>query len=160
MTEKQNKIASLLSICGVFLILLGVVSSFIFFGDEESAYAIPGLPTAIGLSALASGIVYGILCFGFAEVIKLLQGIYDRSLAGTTLKNDSSFVTDDGLNVVEFNSSDIDPEDEHEIRIYFGERNQTVNSITPTNQAGGYIVEVNGEKKRVEAGGFTVKVLN
>ncbi|MGI8315928.1 hypothetical protein [Halobacillus mangrovi] len=160
MIGNQNKVANLLSICGLFFIALGILSSFIFFGDEELASAIPGLQTAIGLSALASGLVSGILFFGFAEVIKLLQGIYDRSLAGTTLKNDSSFVTEDGLSVMEFNSTGIDPEDEHEIRIYFCERNQTVNSITPTSQTGVYTVEVGGEKKIVEAGGFTVKVLN
>ncbi|ARI76379.1 hypothetical protein [Halobacillus mangrovi] len=160
MTGNQNKLANLLSICGILFILFGVVSSFVFFGDEELTATIPGLPTAMGWSALASGLVSGILFFGFAEVIKLLQGIYDRSLAGTTLKNDSSSITDDGLNVMEFNSSGIDPEDEHEIRIYFAERNQTIHSITPTNQVGVYIVDVNGEKKKVEAGGFAVKVLH
>ncbi|KHE72471.1 hypothetical protein [Halobacillus sp. BBL2006] len=156
----NNKIADVLSFCGVVSVLFGVVSSLVMFGNDGLASASPSLPPVFGLSALASGFISGILFFGFAEVIKLLQGIYNQGLGVSTPEPGSSNLSNESIKEVTTNLEGIDPEDEHEIKLYFGEKNQTINSIVPTDEVGVYLVDVEGEKKKVEAGGFVVRVID
>ncbi|MYL49997.1 hypothetical protein GLV98_10910 [Halobacillus litoralis] len=145
--ERSNRIAKLLTYCAFGIMVLGTFSFFVIILGQSFGAGVQGL------TVLISSLVTGILFLGFAEVIHLLQGIYDQSH-----EHEAAEVNFTYEQAVE-ETSKVDPEDEQEIRFFFKERNQKVEEIHPTDEPFIYIVEVEGERRKVEAGGFTLKIL-
>ncbi|MGR9050685.1 hypothetical protein ACQ4XT_18780 [Halobacillus faecis] len=145
--KRSNRIAKLLTYCAFGIMGLGVLVFFAIILNQRFGTG------GHGLTVLISGFITGVLFLGFAEIIHLLQGIYDHSRKNEDLEKDFTYEKEVGK------SSKIDPEDEREIRSFFKERNQKVGEIHPTDQPFIYIVEVEGRKRKVEAGGFKLKIL-
>ncbi|MBN9654039.1 hypothetical protein J0K78_07170 [Halobacillus sp. GSS1] len=145
--NRFNPIAKLLNYCGFGIIGLGVISFMIIILDQRLSAGVQGT------TVLVSSLVTGLLFLGFAEVIHLLQGIYDQRNDPDAEEIDFTYQGDGEK------TGRIDREDEREIRSFFKERNQKVGAIHPRDEPFIYIVEVEGRKKKVEAGGFTVKIL-
>ncbi|WP_394218715.1 hypothetical protein [Halobacillus trueperi] len=145
--ERSNRIAKLLTYCAFGIMVLGAFSFFVIILGQRFGAGVQGL------TVLISSLVTGILFLGFAEVIHLLQGIYNQS------KDHEASEVDFTYEQAVEETSKVDPEDEQEIRSFFKERNQKVEEIHPTDEPFIYIVEVEGERRKVEAGGFTLKIL-
>ncbi|GEN52744.1 hypothetical protein [Halobacillus faecis] len=145
--RRSNTIAKLLTYCAIAIVVLGVISFFAIILNQRIGAAITGV------GVLVSSLVTGLLFLGFAEVIHLLQGMYDQNREHEPSEIDFTYEEEDEL------TRKIDAEDEREIRSFFNERNQKVEEIHPTDKPFIYIVEVEGKRKKVEAGGFTLKIL-
>jgi hypothetical protein len=77
MTSKENSIASALTfIAG--LVIVGGLFTGAYFGSSYKFYGIGDMQGIVGFSIMVNGIIWGIVLFGFAEVIKLLQGIFNQ----------------------------------------------------------------------------------
>ncbi|MBX0356959.1 hypothetical protein [Halobacillus sp. Nhm2S1] len=145
--ERSNTIAKLLTYCAIAIFGLGVLSFFAIILNQKFGVGITGV------GVLVSSFVTGLLFLGFAEVIHLLQGMYDQNRDHESSEIDFTYEEEDEP------ARRIDAEDEREIRSFFNERNQKVGEIHSTDKPFIYIVEVEGKRKKVEAGGFTLKIL-
>ncbi|WLR47413.1 hypothetical protein LC065_18150 [Halobacillus litoralis] len=145
--KRSNSIAKLLTYCAFGIMGLGVILFFAIILNQRFGAGVHGM------TVLISSLITGVLFLGFAEVIHLLQGIYDHNTKHEDLEKDITYEKEVRKD------STIDPEDEREIRSFFKERNQKVGEIHPTDVPFIYIVEVEGRKRKVEAGGFELKIL-
>ncbi|REJ10942.1 hypothetical protein [Halobacillus trueperi] len=145
--KRSNRIAKLLTYCAFGIMGLGVIAFFVIILDQRFGTGVQGI------SVLISSLVTGVLFLSFAEVIHLLQGIHDQGTEHEAEEVDFTYEQ----NVEE--TAKVDPEDEREIRSFFKERDQKVGEIHPTDEPFIYIVDVDGRKRKVEAGGFTLKIL-
>lgn len=153
LTNKENTVAKALMIVGYLSIIVGMITGF-NYGSKEELGELRGV---IGLSLFVSGIIWGIVFFGFSEVIKLLQGIYNQGRAkGPVIRTEKDEVPSATSEVKEnkVESGSIPDAVRGEIHEFFEERGNTVQSILPTNREDFYLVTVDGEKVIVELGGF------
>ncbi|MBE4909248.1 hypothetical protein IMZ08_14370 [Bacillus luteolus] len=153
MTGKENTVAKALMIVGYLAIVVGMITGF-SYGSQEELGELRGV---IGLSLFVSGIIWGIVFFGFSEVIKLLQGIYNqgipkRSVIDTLKEQGSSATLEVNENKVEARS--VSEVARREIDEFFKDRGNTVQSILLTDREDFYLVTVDGEEVVVELGGF------
>ena len=72
--EEKNTIASVLSVIGWFLILIGIIEGIAIM--STSPYG--DFSSVIGIATFVGGLVSGIFILGFAEIIHLLQKIYNK----------------------------------------------------------------------------------
>jgi uncharacterized membrane protein len=77
MTNKENSIASALTIIAVLVMVCGIISGF-YFGSSNEFYGVGDMQGIVGFGVMVNGIIWGIVLLGFAEVIKLLQGIFNQ----------------------------------------------------------------------------------
>ncbi|SDN96849.1 hypothetical protein [Halobacillus aidingensis] len=145
--KRSNRIAKLLTYCAFGIMGLGVIAFFVIILDHRFGTGVQGI------SVLTRSLVMGVLFLGFAEAVHLLQGIHDQ---GTDHEAEEyNFTYEKEVDDI----SKVDPEDEREIHAFFKERDQKVGEIHPTDEPFIYIVDVDGRKRKVEAGGFTLKIL-
>ncbi len=152
MTNKENTVAKALMIVGYLAIVVGMITGF-SYGSQEELGELRGV---IGLSLFISGIIWGIVFFGFSEVIKLLQGIYNQGLPKKsvidTLNEQGSSATIEQKKV---DSGVVSDAARGEINEFFKNRGNTVQSILPTDKEDFYLVKVDDEEVVVELGGFS-----
>jgi hypothetical protein len=77
MTNKENSIASAITIIGVLVIVCGIFSG-LYFGSSNEFYSIGDMQGIVCFGIMVNGNIWGIIFLGIAEVIKLLQGIFNQ----------------------------------------------------------------------------------
>jgi len=149
--SSDNKIIFMYMMFGFISIIIGIQSSTLLFQEHTLTN---NLQTALGMFSLIIGIAIGLLLIGVAKIIHLLEKVQSRSNEELDFNSDNS--PKEGMPTY----GDIDPSDRNEIIDYFHNRNKSVHSIKATNKPFIYIVDVEGEKLTVEAGGFHLRVLD
>ena len=99
----------------------------------------------IALSTAFTPMVFGLLIYGFGEVIDLLQELVDKGKPKVEKESSS-------IPKVPFYA-------ESEIKDYYLEMNTKVEGIKPTSKSDIFSVEVDGKTEYIELTGFTPKVL-
>ncbi|MGF3104468.1 hypothetical protein [Rossellomorea sp. DUT-2] len=147
MTNKENKVASALKVVGFFVIAIGIISGSLFYGQNDEFVQPSPLQAMLGFALMINGIVWGIVFFGFSEIIKLLQGIFNQREPSTS--QTSKPAPPEALLEVE-----VSPHDRREIEMFYADKGWTVEDIARTDREDFYLVTVNGKKELVELGGF------
>ncbi|QOR67112.1 hypothetical protein IM538_02865 [Cytobacillus suaedae] len=151
MAGKDNIVAKALMIVGYLAIVVGMITGF-SYGSKEELGELRGV---IGLSLFISGIIWGIVFFGFSEVIKLLQGIYNQGIPkGSVIDTLKEQVTSATIEKNKADAGRVQDVARDEINEFFKNRGNTVQSILPTDKEDYYLVTVDGEEVYVELGGF------
>ena len=75
--NKDNQIAKILQIIGIAAMVIGVFAG-ILYATSEGLELLGPLRGFLGFTVFVNGVIVGIIFLGFAEVIKLLQGIYNQ----------------------------------------------------------------------------------
>ncbi len=73
--SSDNTIAKIIKICGIAIIVLGTISSFIIAGGDGYKYRFSFIRF---LTPELISVISGLLFIGFAEIIKLLQDIKNK----------------------------------------------------------------------------------
>lgn len=154
--DRENTIASILRIIGVIVIIIGFLS-LLFWSSGDHTEGLGNLSSQLGWSSFFSSIVSGVILIGFAEVISLLQGIYNRqakpveqpSQEGNlevqpTQKTGEFMPTGDVL---------------EGIYAFYEKKNEQVKEIRPTHYEGIAIVDLERRVDVIDVNGFTPKVL-
>ncbi|WP_167360075.1 hypothetical protein [Halobacillus dabanensis] len=111
----------------------------------------------IGLTLFINGVVWGIVFFGFSEVIKLLQGIYNQREVSLSETNSSVKETPSNLNISDLlgdNDVKISEVVRNEIISFYSSKGLTVQEIACTDKEDFFLVTVDGKNETVELGGF------
>ncbi|MCA1063963.1 hypothetical protein QTG56_01895 [Rossellomorea sp. AcN35-11] len=153
MTSKKNKVASALTVVGILSITSGVVSG-LYYGMSDGFMQFGPLQTGIGFGLFLKGVLWGIVFFGFAEIIKLLQGIFNQREPAPPEEPQP----DPPAPQKETEKGEISPFDRREIEAFYADKGWTVEDVEKTDREDFYLVTVNGKKELVELGGFKPKI--
>ncbi|RIW29215.1 hypothetical protein D3H55_19675 [Bacillus salacetis] len=163
MTSKENKIAAALYVVGALSIIVGAISG-LYYGSQGDAGGFGESNARIAWGVFIDGLVWGIVFFGFAEVIKLLQGIYNQGeqgrgkpAAGVPSDSDPDSKTGGGAyseSVKEGPQKEISEIERGQIEGFYAGKGFTVENIAVTEREDCFVVTVNGKKEVVELGGF------
>jgi hypothetical protein len=156
MTNKENSIASALTIIGG-LVIVGGLFSGAYFGSSYKFYGIGDMQGIVGFSIMVNGIIWGIILFGFAEVIKLLQGIFNQR---ESLNTREDHVSNKVENLNEAKGKMIVTEDAiNEIKSFYDLKQINVIEVQGTSKEDFYRVTLeNGRTEIVELGWFKPKI--
>ncbi|WP_430787034.1 hypothetical protein VBD025_15390 [Virgibacillus flavescens] len=148
MTSRENSIASVLQILGGLAIVVGVIGG-LSYGMSANVL--------IGLTFLAKTVIWGIVFFGFSEVIKLLQGIFNQR-EEMIVKS-----ADEGEGLTDTNEltthSPVGIQARQDIEAFYAEKGMQVQEIRATEKDDIYLVTVDGKQEVVELGGFSPVIL-
>ncbi|WP_456272371.1 hypothetical protein [Bacillus sp. AK031] len=154
MTSKENKVATVLIVVGVLSITVGVISG-LYHGSQDEFAEFGESQTRIAWGMVINGAVWGIVFIGFAEIIKLLQGIFNQRepelpMAAGAVPPESS------LPVVEKEAKqqEIPESVKFQIEDFYTAKGRTVEKIVLTEKEDYFLVTVDGNKELVELGGF------
>ncbi|MEQ2528104.1 hypothetical protein WMO40_15530 [Bacillaceae bacterium CLA-AA-H227] len=150
--KRNNPIATALFIIGIIAIIYGIIAG-LNYGTSEDYYLLGDLQGIMGWSIFGSGVVCGVLFFGFSEIIKLLQGIYNQNEqvkpnteinldkpTGISIEQERSIITDQVITV---------------INEFYQSKNLKVTNIEETDKADFYKITLeNGRTELIELGGF------
>jgi hypothetical protein len=156
MTNKENSIASALTIIGVLVIACGIFSGF-YFGSSIEYSGIGDMQGILGFGIMVNGIICGIIFLGLAEVIKLLQGIFNQREVLKVLEHNDS---NKGENLT-LPSENIVVTDAviHEIKTFYDSKQINVNEVQGTSKEDFYRVTFeDGRTEIVELGWFKPKI--
>lgn len=146
--KRNNPIATALFIIGVIAIIYGIIAG-LNYGTSEEYYLLGDLQGIMGWSIFGSSVVCGVLFFGFSEIIKLLQGIYNQN---ETVK--PTFDKPDDTSM-EQERSIITEQVTTEINEFYQSKNLRVVNIEETDKVDFYKVTLeNGSTELIELGGF------
>lgn len=162
MTDKSNVIASALYIVGILAILGGTISGA-YYGTNEEFYGLGDLQGIVGMSLFANGVIWGIVFFGFAEVIKLLQGIFNQRETQSSKDNQSSFYDNSNTSAQEPSEPrlfEVSNSARKEIEAFYNSKDLTVQDIKGTVKNDFFVVTVDGKNEIVELGGFNPIIIN
>ena len=149
MTNKENKVASALTVVGILSIATGIISG-LYYGMNDEFVPFGPIQASIGFGLLINGIIWGIVFFGFSEIIKLLQGIFNQREPAPP--ETSEPVAPGPLK--EKQEIGVSPHDRREIEAFYADKGWSVEDIAGTDREDFYLVTVNGKKELVELGGF------
>ncbi|WP_377345489.1 hypothetical protein [Pontibacillus salicampi] len=100
MLQHKNSTAKWLSRSGIALIVIGVLSSIILFGEHRTI-PMSGIDAILGTVTLIGSVVGGGLFFGIAEIVELIN----KNLHSVTHYSDSTSLSTDRQQTVEFKNS-------------------------------------------------------
>lgn len=156
--DKKNLIAQTLSVIGVVFIVVGVISGLSYGTGEGSLLG--EAQSILGWGLFINGVIWGVLFLGFAEVIKLLQGIYNQGRKNEEIAQAEVEPVQEKLQEKEKEEELIDVIPQHaqnEINDHF--KGQTIEKIRKTAKEDVYIVTVNQQNVVIELGGFKPVVI-
>ncbi|CAG9621865.1 hypothetical protein [Sutcliffiella rhizosphaerae] len=143
----QNIIESALKVLGFIIIIIGLFVSIIAGEEAESI--------SVFFSTFISGVVSGLVLFGLAEIIRLLESINGKLKS----KDDSNHATSkEQEEIINGQPMQLSHKEETEIYIFFKEQNKKIDKILPTPREDFFIILSNDEYLLVELGGFSIKV--
>lgn len=152
MTSKENKVATVLFGVGVLSIAVGVISG-LYYGTQDDFAEFGQTQARIGWGMVINGAVWGIVFFGFAEIIKLLQGIFNQREPDVP-KAGAAVPPEPFLPALEKEAKQIRDSEKSQIEDFYTSKGRTVEKITLTEKEDFFIVTVDGKKELVELGGF------
>jgi hypothetical protein len=156
MTNKENSIASALTIIGVLVIICGIFSGF-YFGSSNEFYSIGDMQGIVGFGIMVNGIIWGIIFLGFAEVIKLLQGIFNQR---EVLKDSESIIPSKDEKQTGIKENIVAPDAAlQEIKSFYNSKQINVINVQGTTKEDFYRITLeNGRTEIVELGWFKPKI--
>ncbi|MRH45050.1 hypothetical protein GH741_20625 [Aquibacillus halophilus] len=156
MDDRQNDISSVFTVIGIISITLGLFLG-IYYIANQSYNSLGALQGVIGWTIFITGVLWGIVFFGFSKVIKLLQGIYNRMEENQHYASEFSITTNARVfsDSEESNKNNVPDHARSEIVEFFKE--QEIQQISGTKLDDFYIVKVNDHRFIIELGGFTPK---
>ncbi len=142
--------ASALYVIGVVSIVLGIITG-LYYGMNDAFNALGATQAIVGIGLMINGVVWGIVFFGFSEIIKLLQGIFNQNEPSVpkirTIPAEPAVEKGKKKNEV----SNIE---RSEIEEFYSAKGLTVQDIACTEREDYFMVTVDGKKEIVELGGF------
>ncbi|MGR3762912.1 hypothetical protein [Rossellomorea sp. NS-SX7] len=154
MTSKENKVASALTIVGVACIAIGIISG-LYYGMNDMFVPLGwgNIQGLLGFGVFINGLVWGIVFLGFAEIIKLLQGIFNQGEpSGPQILMPSAPAA--SVQRKQRDPHEVSKYERMEIEEFYSEKGWTVEKIERTEREDFFVVTVNGKKELVELGGF------
>ncbi|WP_113928919.1 hypothetical protein [Bacillus sp. P14.5] len=148
---KENKVAAALFIVGVLSIAAGIISG-LYFWSQEDFVEFGQSRARIGWGMVIDGAVWGIVFFGFAEIIKLLQGIFNQGEPAAA--KEAAAVPAEPAVDKEAKPKRVSDSEKREIEKFYGDQGRTVEKIELTDKEDFFVVTVAGKKELVELGGF------
>ncbi|MGD6966324.1 hypothetical protein ACQCVP_07845 [Rossellomorea vietnamensis] len=154
MTSRENKVATVLFIVGVLSIAVGIISGLYYWSQND--FAELGISRArVGWGMVINGAVVGIVFFGFAEIIKLLQGIFNQGephvpkAAPAVTKEPALAAADKKAKPKEVSESE-----KEQIQKFYEALGRNVEKIELAEKEDFFVVTVDGQKELIELGGF------
>ncbi|MBM6618324.1 hypothetical protein [Bacillus suaedaesalsae] len=155
--DKKNSIALALTTLGILAIVIGIILGISSSISNDPYIEGELVQSSFGWGIAINGIIVGILFLGFAEIIKLLQGIYNQQRYQNGLYEQLSTDRKESSNSRDASSDIVSDQERHEITEYF--HADKVEEIKRTSQEDIYLVTVNQQKVVVELGGFKPVVI-
>lgn len=140
MNQELFKIGVILKVTGVIVVIWGFMQGVAYLPEY-----VEGLGAMIALSTAFTPMVFGLLIYGFGEVIELLQELVGKGKLKAEKESSP-------ISKVPFYA-------ESEINEYYLKMNTIVEGIKPTSKSDIFSVEVGGKTEYIELTGFTPKVL-
>ncbi|MGM0846621.1 MAG: hypothetical protein ACQEUT_16725 [Bacillota bacterium] len=154
MTRTDNKVATALFVVGVLSITVGIMSG-LYYGSQGGNGEFGQSQARIGWGIFIDGLIWGIVFFGFSEVIKLLQGIFNQREPGVSTSGDApAFESEMPVSEEETNTRKISENEKNTIQEYYDAQGKTVEDIELTEKEDFFVVTVGGKKELIELGGF------
>ncbi|MGD6804528.1 hypothetical protein [Rossellomorea aquimaris] len=151
MTSRENKVATVLFIVGVLSIAVGIISGLYYWSQDD--FAELGISRArIGWGMVINGAVVGIVFFGFAEIIKLLQGIFNQG--EPHIPNAAPTVAEEPALAAANKAKEVSDSEKEQIEKFYEEQGRTVEKIELAEKEDFFVVTVDGKKELIELGGF------
>lgn len=150
MTSRENKVATVLFIVGVLSIAVGIISGLYYWSQDD--FAELGISRArIGWGMVINGAVVGIVFFGFAEIIKLLQGIFNQG--EPHIPKAAPVVTKKSA-LAAAKPKEVSESEKEQIQKFYEAQGRTVDNIEMTEEEDFFVITVDGKKELIELGGF------
>lgn len=150
MTSRENKVATVLFIVGVLSIAVGIISGLYYWSQDD--FAELGISRArVGWGMVINGAVVGIVFFGFAEIIKLLQGIFNQ---GEPHVPKAAPVVAEEPDLAAAKPKEVSESEKEQIQKFYEAQGRTVEKIELAEKEDFFVVMVDGKKELIELGGF------
>jgi NADH:ubiquinone oxidoreductase subunit 5 (subunit L)/multisubunit Na+/H+ antiporter MnhA subunit len=157
-TSRENKVATVLFIVGVLSIAVGIISGLYYWSQDN--FAELGISQArVSWGMVINGAVVGIVFFGFAEIIKLLQGIFNQG--ESHIQKAASVVTKESALAAankKTKLNEVSESEKEQIQEFYEAQGRTVENIELTEEEDFFVVTVDGQKELVELGGFKLVI--
>ncbi|WP_088005505.1 hypothetical protein [Indiicoccus explosivorum] len=159
----DNSIAKALQVVGIAAIIIGVIAGLLY-ATSEALEILGPLRGFLGFAVFINGVIGGLLFLGFAEVIKLLQGIYNQGeeSAGRITGQEpiNSFTgqktaTDERPPVNRLKESE-----RLAINKFYHERKEQPVQILSTSKNDYFFVELENRREIIELGGFKPRIIS